>query len=76
MCPWVYSEPHQTSKMEHFAKTVNDWKALATFPKKLHPRYFTGLWIRLHVPKLEVCETQMIITSKGPPVESPMCSEA
>ena len=28
----MYSEPYQTSKMEHFAKTVNGWKPLTIFP--------------------------------------------
>ena len=28
-----YSEPYQTSKMEHFAKIVNGWKPFTTFAK-------------------------------------------
>ena len=33
MPPEVYSEPYQTSKMEHFVKIVNDWKTLTIFAK-------------------------------------------
>ena len=33
MHPEAYSEPYQTSKIEFFAKAVNDWKLLTIFEK-------------------------------------------
>ena len=43
VCPEVYSEPCQTSKMEYFAKVVKGWNPLTTFSKTLHPRCLPGL---------------------------------
>ena len=49
-----YSEPCQTSKMEHFGKIVNGFWAVNYFPKTLHLICLTGLWM---------CFKQIIIWS-------------
>ena len=43
VCPELYSEPRQTSKMDHFAKILSSWNPLTTFSKTLHSRCLAGL---------------------------------
>ena len=45
--PDPYSEHSQTSKMEFFTKIISGWKPLTNFVKKLHPRCWPKLWMRL-----------------------------